>query len=93
MTDPIYSMSNPNLKLEFFPESLQALRVEIANHPDLLQILHNQSDKDVYMQISEISAYCGILLEGDYSKEDVIRLADKLVWKLKSKNSLLILPS
>lgn len=93
MTDPIYSMSNPNLKLEFFPESLQALRVEIDNHPDLLQILHNQSDKDVYMQISEISAYCGILLEGDYSKEDVIRLADKLVWKLKSKNSLLILPS
>ena len=46
-----YSLSNPNLKLEFFPEPLQALTKEIYNHPALLQILHNQADKDVYMQL------------------------------------------
>ena len=87
-----YSTSNPNLKYEFFPESLQALRVEIDNHPKLLKLLHDQPDKDVYMQICEIAAYCDIVLEGDYTKDDMIRLADKLVWKLKSKNSGIILP-
>lgn len=90
--NPIYSLSNPNLKLEFFPESLQALTQEIYNHPRLLQILHAQTDKDVYMQICEIAAYCDIVLAGDYSRDDVIRLADKLTWELKKKNSILILP-
>ncbi len=88
-----YSTSNPNLKFEFFPESLTALRVEIDNHPALLKILAAQEDKDVYIQISEIAAYCGIILEGEYTRDDVIRLADKLVWELKKKSSILILPS
>lgn len=87
-----YSTSNPNLKYEFFPESLTALRVEIDNHPALLQILAAQEDKDVYIQLSEIAAYCGIILDGEYSRDDLIKLADKLVWKLKSMNSGIILP-
>jgi len=87
-----YSLSNPNLKLEFFPESLTALRVEIDNHPALLQILAAQEDKDVYIQLSEIAAYCGIILDGEYTRDDLIRLADKLVWELKKKSSILILP-
>lgn len=88
-----YSTSNPNLKYEFFPESLTALRVEIDNHPALLKILNDQEDKDVYIQLSEIAAYCGVILEGDYTREDVIKLADKLVWELKKKSSILILPN
>ena len=92
MSNVIYSTSNPNLKYEFFPESLQALRVEIENHPKLLKLLHDQRDKDVYMQIAEIAAYCEVIMAGDYSRDDIIRLADKLVWKLKKKNCLLILP-
>jgi len=88
-----YSLSNPNLKLEFFPEPLQALTKEIYNHPALLQILHNQADKDVYMQLCEIAAYCDVVLEGDYSRDDVIRLAEKLTWDLKKKGSALILPN
>lgn len=93
MSNPIFSTSNPNLKYEFFPEALTALRVEIDNHPALLKILAAQEDKDVYIQISEIAAYCGIILEGVYTRDDVIRLADKLVWELKKKSSILILPS
>ena len=88
-----YSLGNPNLKLEFFPEPLQALTKEIYNHPALLQILHNQADKDVYMQLCEIAAYCDVVLEGDYSRDDVIRLAEKLTWDLKKKGSALILPN
>lgn len=90
--NPIYSTSNPNLKFEFFPEELTALRVEIDKHPALLKILAAQEDKDVYIQISEIAAYCGIVLEGTYTRDDVIKLCDKLVWELKKKSSILILP-
>lgn len=94
MSDPInYSLSNPKLKLEFFPESLQALTQEIYSHPKLLLILHNQPDKDVYMQLCEIAAYCDIVLEGDYSRDAVVKLAEKLTWELKKKNSILILPN
>jgi len=93
MSNTIFSTSNPNLKYEFFPEALTALRVEIDNHPALLKILNDQEDKDVYIQLSEIAAYCGIILEGTYTQADVIKLADKLVWELKKKGSILILPS
>ena len=87
-----YSTSNPNLKYEFFLEALTVLRVEIDNHPALLKILAAQEDKDVYIQISEIAAYCGIVLEGTYTRDDVIKLCDKLVGELKKKSSILILP-
>lgn len=81
------------LQYEYFPESLTALRVEIDNHPTLLKILHEQEDKDIYIQISEIAAYCGIVLEGDYTRDDIIKLCEKLVWELKKKGSILILPN
>ena len=71
--------------LEFFPEELIALRQEINHHPDLLVILHAQADKDVYMQIAEIAAYCNILLAGDYTREDIVELCGKFVLELQKK--------
>ncbi len=78
--------------LEMFPEPLIALREEITKHPDLMVILATQQDKDVYIQISEIAAYCGIVLDGMYTREDIIGLCDKLVKQLQSKRCIIVLP-
>lgn len=79
-------------KLEFFPEELNALRVEIANHPALMERLAGQDEKDVYVQISEISAYCGVLLDGFYTREDIVTLCGKLTDQLRARRVSIIIP-
>ena len=79
-------------KLDYFPEELNALRVEISNHPALMERLAGQDEKDVYVQISEISAYCGVLLDGFYSRQDIITLCGKLTDQLRAKRIAIIIP-
>jgi len=79
--------------LEFFPESLQELRVEIGYHQVLQQRLNDQEDKDIYIQLSEIAAHCGMLLNGDYTRSDILELVDIMLQKLKAMRTPLILPN
>jgi hypothetical protein len=44
------------------------------------------------IRMAEIAAYCDIVLDGYYTPEDLEKLADILVRKLKDKNSIIILP-
>ena len=78
--------------LEFFPEPLNQLRQEIDHHPDLLTILSIQSDKDVYIQISEIAAYCDIVLDGTYTRDDIVQLCELCVKRLQAKRTIMVLP-
>lgn len=78
--------------LEFFPEPLNELRQEIDHHPDLLVLLAAQTDKDVYIQISEIAAYCDIVLDGTYTREDIIELCDLCCKRLREKRAIVVLP-
>jgi len=78
--------------LEFFPEPLIQLRQEIDHHPDLLVLLSVQSDKDVYIQISEIAAYCDIVLDGTYTREDIVELCELCVKRLQAKRTIMVLP-
>lgn len=74
--------------LEYFPDELIELRIEIDNHPELLAILAGQADKDVYVHIAEIAAYCKVLLNGDYTRDDIIEVCGKLVDHLKKKREV-----
>ena len=78
--------------LEFFPEPLNQLRQEIDHHPDLLTILSIQQDKDVYIQISEIAAYCDIVLDGTYTRDDIVALCELCVKRLQDKRTIMVLP-
>jgi 1-aminocyclopropane-1-carboxylate deaminase/D-cysteine desulfhydrase-like pyridoxal-dependent ACC family enzyme len=78
------------LSIEMFSEELIALREEIQHHHDLLVILHGQPDKDVYIHIAEIAAYCGVILDGSYSRDEIITLCDVLTKALKKKNDIII---
>lgn len=75
-----------------FPEELTELRKEIQHHPDLLLILHTQSDKDVYIQLAEIAAHCGIVLDGDYTQQDILKLCKLLTNNLMAKRVIVVNP-
>lgn len=84
-----------NLKnpiIEMFPEELTDLHKEIHHHPKLLALLHGQPDKDVYIQILEIAAYCDIFVMGTYTRDDMLELCKKLTRKLQSSRTLVVVP-
>lgn len=87
---PPLNLKNP--AYEFFPEELTDLHKEIQHHPNLLQILHDQADKDVYIQILEIAAYCKILVAGTYTRDDMLNLCKMLTTKLMSMRTIIVIP-
>ena len=78
--------------LEFFPESFIALNQEIGNHPELCRLLAKHPPQEMEIRMAEIAAYCDIVLDGYYTPDDLEKLADILVRRLKDKNSIIILP-
>ena len=66
------------LHIEMFPQSVIDLNEEVVHHPDLMAILHKQTDKDITIMISEIAAFCGIRLEGTYLPEQLLTICSEL---------------
>lgn len=86
------TLSLKNVAFDYFPQELIDLRIEIQKHPELLKILHEQEDKDVYIQIMEIASYCKILVMGEYTRDDMLNLCTMLTQKLMSMRTILVLP-
>lgn len=81
-----------NIAFDYFPQDLIDLRIEVQKHPPLLKLLHEQEDKDVYIQILEIAAYCKILVVGEYTREDMLNLCKMLTEKLMSMRTIIVIP-
>jgi hypothetical protein len=75
----------------YFDKELLNLRREITHHPDLQVILVAQESTDLYIHLSEIAAYVGMVLDGTYSREDILELCDKMTKKLYEKRTSVIL--
>lgn len=73
---------------EYFPEELIALKKEIQNHPDLLIQLYGVATFDE--MLGTVAAYCEIVLDGAYTAEDILKIMDICVRKLKEKGSLIV---
>jgi hypothetical protein len=69
----------------YFEPELLELRAEINYHPDLLVILQAQQNMDIYIQLCEISAFCGMVLDGDYTKQDILAVCKKCTDTLRSR--------
>lgn len=74
--------------LEFFPEGLILLQAELATglHPELEKQLgdmigNGQDDWEV--KLARIAAYCGIICEGVYDKDDISGLAAACAGRLE----------
>lgn len=66
-----------------FPQSWVALHEEVQNHPALLARLVVQQDKDPYVQLADIFEYCGMVVDGNYTQEEVEKLLGIATQKLK----------
>jgi hypothetical protein len=86
---PTLDIKNP--AYEYFPQELIDLRIEIQKHPALLKILHEQAEKDIYIQLMEIATYCSILVAGDYTQEDMLGLCREMTKKLMSMRTIIVL--
>jgi len=85
-------MNGKKLVYEMFPAQIMDLYREIQHHPNLLKLLHDQDNKDVYIQLMEIAAYCEIVVIGDFTRQDILELCTAMTKKLYSRRSSIILP-
>ena len=85
-------INGKKLSLEIFPQEVLDLHTEVRKHPDLMQKLHDQENKDVYIQILEIATHCEIAVAGTYTHADMLKLCKMLTEKLYSMRSILVVP-
>ena len=66
------------IKYEMFDQEIIDLNQEVAHHPDLMEILGKQTNRDVYIMLLEVATFCNVAVEGDYSKMDILGLCKLL---------------
>lgn len=71
--------------LEFFPESFFQLQDEISFHPNLQLLLAKHPADEFEIRMAEITAYCGIVLDGMYTMEDWDKICTACIGKLKQR--------
>jgi len=77
--------------LEYFDPRRLALQQELLHHQELCKLVAKHPPKEFELRLAEIAAYLGIVLDGDYSKEDLDRLCELLVARLYKKRSGILL--
>lgn len=87
-------MSEPTrrLAIELFPQEILDLHTEVRKHPDLLQKLYDQDNKDVYIQLLEIATHLNIYVEGTFTRDDILALCKMLTAKLYERRSIIVMP-
>lgn len=71
------------VQVQMFPEHWINLNVEVGKHPVLGKILAEQGDRDAYVLLAEIAAFCGVVLDDTYTKQDIKELCELLTRKLQ----------
>ena len=77
-------------RIEMFPDNIYDLQVEASHHLDLSLYMQQVDDSDFYIRLANIAAFLGILLDGDYSKEDLERLVDIMIRKLRDRRTIVV---
>lgn len=82
------------LHIVMFPEAIQELSQEITYHPELQEKLQwkENSNLDATDKIAVIAAYCDVALDGYYTAEDLEKIADICVKRLRQRRTEIILP-
>jgi len=68
---------------EYFPEIYIQLRREVNKHPVLLASLISVDPTDFTAILAEIGVHCEVMIDGEYSPKDLIRLCEILIQKLQ----------
>jgi len=76
---------------EMFPPVFLALQEEIQKHQALLKnLLQLPKDSSMEMKLAEVTAFCGIILDGDYDEDQVMEICEECIKRLKQARAELI---
>jgi len=70
---------------EYFPEEFIQLQIEIGHHPLLIQRLQKHHNLGMEVIFAECCHYCGYAIDADLDVEQLVALADRLVWLLRQQ--------
>lgn len=73
--------------LVLFSEPRIALNREVANHPELMELLQKHPANEFEIRLAEIASYCEVILDGVYSQMELDKLCDILYKKLIQKRT------
>lgn len=85
-------IKNGKITFQYFPQQLQELNEEVGYHQRLMERLKEQENKDIYITINEIAAYCGIILDGMYDEQDILGLCSLCRSKLYHMRTSIVIP-
>lgn len=78
---------------DFFPQERIELNKEVLYHPELvLRLKEVAANAPFEDKLLVIATYCNILVDGDYTQQDLNRVADACTLRLKQRRTEIILP-
>jgi len=82
-----YFLRNGKMIYEYYNPVFIALQQEIAHHPELRMNLSTHPGDKFEERLAEVAAYCEVLLDGYYTPERLVFVAEELLKILKSKRT------
>lgn len=76
----------------YFSPVRQELQKEVRNHPELVELLSQEPSVEFEVRLAKVAKFCGILVDGEYTQQDVDNICALCLEELK-KRSTLILPA
>lgn len=76
--------------LDMFPIEFVELNKEVSLHPGLMEYLAAKPQLDFYEKLAEIATYCGILVDGKYSREQLAVICHALIMDLRERRTGII---
>lgn len=83
------------MHIHLFDQRLLDLMQEIhSHHPHIIKLCSftASQDPDFYLQLCEVAAACGVVVEGDFTDKDVYKLCEFLTKHLVKSRTILIQP-
>ena len=75
-----------------YPPAILALSKEVAQHPEIWELMNSHPATDWAARVGAIAAYCGLILDGAYVSSDIEYIARKCTEFLYQKRTSIILP-
>ena len=77
--------------LEYFPQEAIVLQQEVIKHPALVYELQRMPHQATLSErFAVIAAYCGMLLEGYYTEDELQKLFHIAIQKLRDKSTSIL---
>ena len=81
------------MHIRMFDQRLIALLDEVnKHHPHIIQLCSIQADKDFYIQLCEVAAAIGVVVEGDFTDKQTYELCEFLTKQLVKSRTILVTP-